>query len=149
MELADAVLSDALAVRGQTGRETRRSDTTQAHRGAVDAARHIMAARYSDRLLIDEIAHAVHLSPFHLSRVFRRETGLPLHRYATSLRLRAALDRLADRRVDLTMLALDLGFSSYNHFSTAFRRAFNLSPAAFRRNLTSSRMREMSKIVGV
>jgi AraC-like DNA-binding protein len=33
-----------------------------------------------------------------------------------------------DRRVDLTELALDLGFSSYSHFSGAFKHSHRQTP---------------------
>ena len=33
---------------------------------------------------------------------------------------------------DLTMLGLDLGFSSHSHFTTAFRQAYGRSPSEFR-----------------
>jgi AraC-like DNA-binding protein len=36
------------------------------------------------------------------------------------------------RQLDLTTLALNLGFSSHSHFSAVFRRAFGLTPSQFR-----------------
>jgi AraC family transcriptional regulator len=35
---------------------------------------------------------------------------------------------------DLTGVALDLGFSSYSHFSSAFKKAYGLTPFEFRRS---------------
>jgi AraC-like DNA-binding protein len=64
--------------------------------------------------------------------VFRQVEGLPLYRYQLQLRLAQALDLLDDCS-DLTGLALDLGFSSYSHFSTAFKQAYGLTPLAFQR----------------
>ena len=76
-----------------------------------------------------------------MARVFRQRTGVPLHRYLTRLRLRAALERLAGGVIDLTALALDLGFSSHSHFSDSFRREFARTPSDVRRDA----LREMSK----
>jgi AraC-like DNA-binding protein len=42
------------------------------------------------------------------------------------------LEHLADGKPDLTMLALDLGFSSHAHFSHAFRREFGSAPSRLR-----------------
>ena len=44
--------------------------------------------------------------------------------------------RVAFRQVDqsLTYAGLDLGFSSYSHFSTAFKQAYGLTPLAFQRS---------------
>ena len=65
----------------------------------------------------------------HLARIFQQQTGVPVHRYLTQLRLRASLEQLADDVNDLTAVALDLGFSSHSHFTDAFRREFGHSPS--------------------
>jgi AraC family transcriptional regulator len=106
--------------------------TRQAHRGLVDATRVVLAQKFREKLRLGDIARAVFSSPFHLARIFRRETGLSLHRHVTRLRLRHALEHLADSKPDLTMLALDLGFSSHAHFSHAFRREFRSAPSLVR-----------------
>ena len=69
---------------------------------------------------------------------------MPLHRYLTRLRLRAALERLAGGANDLTALALDLGFSSHSHFADAFRREFGRTPSAVRGDGRRT-LREMGK----
>jgi AraC-like DNA-binding protein len=56
-----------------------------------------------------------------------------MHGYRNQLRLRAALESLRDPRVDLSGLALDLGFSSHSHFTVMFRRSFGCPPSQFRR----------------
>src|SRR5262249_18771934 len=93
---------------------------------------------------LDDVARAVHTSPFHLARLFGERTGLPVHRYLTQLRLRAALDRLAGGASDLTALALDLGFSSHSHFADAFRREFGRTPSDVRK-IAGRTLAEMSK----
>jgi AraC-like DNA-binding protein len=65
--------------------------------------------------------------------VFQQVEGLPLYRYHLQLRLTRALDLLGDHS-DLTDLALDLGFSSYSHFSAAFKRAYGQTPLGFQRS---------------
>jgi AraC-like DNA-binding protein len=123
----------------------RRPETARAHRETVLAARALLARDFPRRLTLDRIAAAVAASPFHLARLFVRETGLSIHRHLTRLRLRAALERLADGADDLTSLALDLGFSSHSHFTDAFRAELGVPPAEFRRGLASARPRETSK----
>jgi len=58
-----------------------------------------------------------------------------LHAYRNQLRLRAALESLAERHADLTGIALDLGFSSHSHFTETFRRTFGRTPSSVRRSL--------------
>lgn len=89
------------------------------------------------------IARAVGYAPFHLARLFRRETGVPIHRYLVRLRLRLALERLAEDGRGLTSLALDLGFADHNHFTNAFRREFGTAPARLRPRVSTARLRQM------
>jgi AraC-like DNA-binding protein len=115
--------------------------TRQAHRDLVDATRVVLARRFRDRLSLGDIARAVFSSPFHLARVFRRETGTSLHRQLNRLRLRLALEHLVNSRPDLTMLAFELGFSSHAHFTQAFRSEFGCAPSEFSRQLSMRGLR--------
>ncbi|HKQ47173.1 MAG TPA: AraC family transcriptional regulator [Phycisphaerae bacterium] len=130
-----------------TGRPTRhrRYDTHRAHRDAADCVRQCLAADFENPLHIDDLARRVHLSPYHMCRLFREQTGRTIHAYRTQLRLRAALHRLAEDGDDLTGLALDLGFSDQSHFTHAFRRTFGVTPAAFRRSASTRLLHQTSK----
>ena len=37
---------------------------------------------------------------------------------------------------DLTTLAIELGFNSHSHFSSAFKKMFGLTPSAFKKSIT-------------
>lgn len=149
LRLLDRVIGEGFRLRrGGPLRGEQRPDTQEAHHDLAAAVQAVLARRLADRLPLQELAREVHSSPFHLCRVFRRQTGQPIHQYRNRLRLRVAMERLAEDRCDSTRLALDLGYSSGGHFSDAFRREFGLGPAAFRRTLATRRLREMSKILG-
>jgi len=102
---------------------------------AIEAARDVIARRFTDNLSLSEIAREVQASVFHLARLFKARTGFSLHAYRNQLRLRSALDRLREPGVDLTSIALDLGFSSHSHFTETFRRSFGKTPSAVRLSL--------------
>ena len=70
---------------------------------------------------------------------FRAATGRSVHQHLTALRLHAALDRIPERRGDLSGLALELGFSHHAHFTAAFRQTFGISPSAWDRRLAGFR----------
>jgi len=123
----------------------RRNSTNADHAERAEAAKTYLTSRLSERITLDDVASAVHVSPFHFARLFHRYTGLPVHRYLTLLRLRASLARLADGANDLTRLALELGFSSHSHFTDAFRNEFGRTPSDVRRDASLRNLREMSK----
>jgi AraC-like DNA-binding protein len=144
LALLDAVIDAAYGARGHRPAPLR-TTTGRAHRERAEATKRFLASRFRTPLSLAVVALAVHTSPYHLARLFRREVGLPIHAYLNRLRLGAALDRLADGVASLTDLALDLGYSSHSHFSEAFRRQFGTSPSDLRRALTVAGLREMSK----
>jgi AraC family transcriptional regulator len=101
----------------------------------------VLARRFRDKLSLTELARAVFSAPFHLARIFHRETGVSLHQQQNRLRLRHALEHLADGKPDPTMLALDLGFSSHAHFTHTFRNEFGYAPSEFNRQLSMRGLR--------
>ena len=110
---------------------------SRSRRELCEAARAFVATRYRERLTTEDVAAHLEISPFHLSRVFKEQTGVGLHQYITQLRLRRALAHLEDPRCSLTEIAFDLGFSSHSHFTAAFRQAFAMSPSRLREILSA------------
>lgn len=133
MLLLDRVVANAYASRGTIARAPG-EQARRAHRAVADAVKELLATRFAEALCLDDIACAVGASSFHVARVFRSETGGTIHAHVHALRLRHALERIADG-VDLTRLGLDLGYSSHSHFTLAFRRAFGVPPSTMRATL--------------
>jgi AraC-like DNA-binding protein len=115
------------------GSRARRDSTGAAHRLLAEAAKTRLTESLTEPLSLQELARALHTSPFHLARVFKAETGFSVNGYRSALRLRIALSRIAEDDGALTALALDLGFSSHSHFTDTFRREFGIVPSAMRR----------------
>jgi AraC-like DNA-binding protein len=99
----------------------------------VDRAKLVLSSDLARRWTLAEIAKDVGVSPVYLTQVFQQVEAIPLYRYQLRLRLARALDLLASYD-DLTMLGLDLGFSSHSHFSAAFKQTYGLTPAEFQRS---------------
>ncbi|MEM6456767.1 MAG: helix-turn-helix transcriptional regulator [Acidobacteriota bacterium] len=144
LHLMADILAAAFA-RHSAPQKRRRGDTCVDHADRAEAAKSYLACRMGESITLDDVARHVHTSPFHLSRVFRQHTGVPVHRYLTRLRLRAALERLADGVRDLTALALELGYASHSHFTDTFRREFGRTPSDMRRALSRRPLAEVSK----
>ncbi|HEV7787103.1 MAG TPA: helix-turn-helix transcriptional regulator [Thermoanaerobaculia bacterium] len=106
--------------------------TSAQRRERVEAAQGFLLREFRQVESLSEVARAAAVSPFHLCRIFKAETGTSVHAYLNSLRLRAALGELLAGAEDLTDLALDLGYSSHSHFTAAFRREYGLPPSAVR-----------------
>ncbi len=82
-----------------------------------------------------ELARSVGLSDSRLQHLFTREVGVPLRRYRTWNRLRAAIREIAQGNT-YTNAAHAAGFYDQSHFAREFRRTFG-APAS--RGLTRRR----------
>jgi AraC-like DNA-binding protein len=84
-----------------------------------------------ERWSLTGIAAQLQVSPAYLTDLFRRHEGVSIARYQRRLRLSRALVELPHTE-DIAALALDLGFSSHAHFSTAFRATYGETPSRYR-----------------
>jgi AraC family transcriptional regulator len=114
-------------------REPRRPvRSNAAQRNLAEAAKAEIARDLAVTPRLGDLAARLEVSPFHLCRVFRRWNGTPLLEYLVDLRIRAALEGLAEPPAGLSRLAHRLGFCSHSHFTAAFRRRMGTSPSRVR-----------------
>jgi AraC-like DNA-binding protein len=107
------------------------------HRRLVDSVRELLACDAGYPL--PELAGRLGVSPYHLSRVFHRTTGVTFARYRIRLRTSAALERLAAGEQGLAALAADLGFADQAHLTRTLRAETGVSPGRLRTLLAPPR----------
>lgn len=118
-----------LVGRGRPVRADRRPPSAR-QRDLVEDAKALLASTARRRVRLAEIAAQLSCSMFHLCHTFTRLEGRTMHAWRNDLRLRLALEGLTDRRGELSQIALDAGFSSHSHFTSAFRAHFGVTPSA-------------------
>lgn len=106
-------------------------------RGPVAAAKHYIHTHYAEKISVPELARQLFVSESHLSRQFRRETGMTVTRYLSDVRLGAARE-LLQTDVPIHIVALLSGFRDPLYFSHVFRAATGLAPTAYRASLFAS-----------
>lgn len=84
---------------------------------------------YSSELSLDALADTFHISKYHLSHEFKRETGTSLYHYITLKRLAAARQLLIEGSAPGNVY-LACGFRDYTAFYKAFKAEYGTSPAA-------------------
>ncbi len=130
LELLGEIVSEHSRLRGLPPPP---AESLRARRRYVEDAKALLQERFREKLHLDDIARALYVSTFHLCRLFKEETGMPIHHYLTRLRLREAVEPVLQGKADLGGLALDLGFSSHSHFTAAFRKEFGIPPREVRK----------------
>jgi AraC-like DNA-binding protein len=139
---ASAIRQPFQTVHGQRWRTP--PTTLKGERDLVNQTKTVIAARFRDKLSLKRLASETFTSPYHLCRVFKRETGLSIHRYLLRLRLLHALDDIAETPgINLTQVAIHLGFSSHSHFTSAFQAAFGIPPSRFARELSGRSRKDL------
>ncbi len=129
--LALRLVAETLAGGRPRSRGVARPATRAAHQTAAQRAAVFLAETWRTAPSLAEVAAVCAVSPFHLARLFRAETGLTLHAYVQRLRLHRSLELLTAGKPTVE-IAVDLGFASRAHFSASFKRLFGVSPSEFR-----------------
>jgi AraC-like DNA-binding protein len=83
------------------------------------------------------LARALGVSPAHLSRVFRAETGSSLTTFRNRVRVSRVLARLEADDADLATVAGDLGFADQAHLTRTVRATLGTTPGRVRRAFTA------------
>lgn len=95
---------------------------------------------YATNISLAALAEANHISPAHLSRLFKAQTGLSFQDYLSSLRLKQARKLLeSGEKLSMTQIAARCGFNDSNYFSTRFRQLYGMSPLRYRKACRSDR----------
>lgn len=134
---ADPLEGDSLALRLALEVRSGSSWRLRTQRASVSAAREILDGSVANGITLLELSRAVHVSPYHLSRLFRDEVGCAPHEYLIRLRVRRAINALADG-ASVSEAASVAGFASPSYFSRVFRRRVGVPPSVYRRTRTDS-----------
>lgn len=84
--------------------------------------------------LLLEMSRQVGYSPWYCSMLFHKVCGTTIKSYAARRRLAQAALALRDTEQRVIDIAVQYGFSSQEALTRAFRAAFGLTPAAYRKN---------------
>ncbi|MBE7090302.1 MAG: helix-turn-helix transcriptional regulator [Clostridiales bacterium] len=78
------------------------------------------------------IAESFGYHPYYLSQLLKKQTGVAMHEYLLSHRLRMARELLATSAQRVTDIAEACGFASYTYFIKLFRERIGETPTAYR-----------------
>ncbi|QEN85855.1 AraC family transcriptional regulator [Labrys sp. KNU-23] len=93
-----------------------------------------MAARLDQPFDLNSLAHAVGMSEFHFSRLFKKATGLSPSLHFIRQRVAKAQQLLQETDASIIEIGMAVGYSSPSHFAQIFRRETGLSPTDYRRS---------------
>jgi AraC family transcriptional regulator, regulatory protein of adaptative response / methylated-DNA-[protein]-cysteine methyltransferase len=92
------------------------------------------------RLTLAQLSDAVHVSPFHLQRLFKRVVGVSPRQYQAAQRGAALRDALR-QGADVTRATVDAGFGSPSRMYDTAPVELGMAPSAYRRKGAGRRVR--------
>ncbi|MCI4645041.1 MAG: AraC family transcriptional regulator [Hyphomonadaceae bacterium] len=101
--------------------------------GAISAAIAFLEANLCRQITLADIAAAADLHEAALLPAFKRALGVTPYQFVVQRRLSRARELLARSRLPLAEVALEVGYGNQSHFSSAFKKAFGVTPSAYRR----------------
>jgi YesN/AraC family two-component response regulator len=108
--------------------------TTSRDQEFIDKAIKVVEENISnDKFNIKEFSSELAMSPSTLLRKIKAITGEPSDGFIRKIRLKRAAQLLQKSQLLITEICYSVGFSSQKHFSTAFKKQFDLSPSEYKK----------------
>lgn len=101
-------------------------------RTAVRRARDFLHEHHAAAVTLAELARVSGLSPYHLTRLFTADVGMPPHAYQLQLRVEHAKRLLLAGRTVIDA-GHEAGFYDLSHFTRHFKRFVGVPPGAYAR----------------
>jgi len=85
-----------------------------------------------EQITLEKLANMVKLTPSYLSYLFKKETGITVHRFIQERRLETAKNLLKQQEYSCMDIAAMLCFSSQSHFIKSFKEKYGITPKEYR-----------------
>lgn len=97
----------------------------------VNMVKDYIKEKYAEEISLNEVANYVGLSPFYLSRCFKRLVGISFKDYLIKIRIDKAKSLIRGTGKTIKEVAYEVGYTDPNYFSKAFKKVVGISPKEF------------------
>ena len=103
---------------------------TPVYTAMQDIAKYI-TSNYNTDLSLNTLSKLFSISPNHLSRQFKKVTGVGLSEYINITRITIAEKMLLDNNISITEVATQCGFNDSNYFASVFKKIKGITPKKY------------------
>ena len=102
----------------------------------VERAKSFIAENLAEPVTVRDVADHVGLSPEYFTKLFKQETGLNIKEYILQTKVEAAKEMMAHSDLSVSLVAMELGWSNFSHFTQVFKKYENMTPSEYKNSLT-------------
>lgn len=100
----------------------------------VNNAINYIMAHYMDPLTVDEICNKVCLSKYYFCKIFRKQTGITIHRYINEYRINKSKELLSYSKLSVGDVGAAVGFKNPLTYIRSFEKYAHMTPGEYRKN---------------
>jgi YesN/AraC family two-component response regulator len=108
------------------------------HTLLIQKAIHFLTIHFNQPLDLKNLAQYCLVHPAHLSRQFKKETGMTLTDYLNNIRIKEAKILLRKDRTSIEWIAESVGFDNAGYFTRIFKKVTGVTPTNYRNTLDLS-----------
>jgi len=127
LRLLDTIIHSVPVAKGDTLKTTDRRPASY-----VQEAMRWIDEHYQESFYLDDLAEALHLSKFYLSKLFHEGTGSTLKGYVTVKRIRQACRLLETTASSVEWIGSEVGIPNSSYFVQLFKQEVGTTPLKYR-----------------
>ncbi|MFC4101309.1 helix-turn-helix domain-containing protein [Paenibacillus xanthanilyticus] len=90
-------------------------------------------ANYAVPYRLDDMARSLHISPFHVSHLFKEATGITITEYIGTRRIHQAVRLLTTTNKPVSLIAEEVGLMNSSYFCKLFKSHLGITPHQYRK----------------
>lgn len=110
-------------------------NTSYSEKMRIDMLCDYIHKNYSEKITLDDIANAAHISKAECCRVFKRLFHTTPFQYLEYYRLNRSIELLTETDYSISEIAQHVGFCSSSYYTKCFRKEYNCVPHKYRQEL--------------
>lgn len=99
----------------------------------IDKAKDYILSHLAQNISVRDVADYVHLSPEYFTKLFKKETGQNIKNYMLQTKVDVAKELLENPNISVSLIALELGYSNFSHFTQMFKKYEDITPTDYRK----------------
>jgi YesN/AraC family two-component response regulator len=98
----------------------------------MDRIQDYIEKNINNNITLEEVAEYASISPFYLSRLFKRKVGINFSTYIVNNKMEIAKELLKNTHIPIVNIALELSYKEPNYFSKVFKKKVGVTPTEYR-----------------